>query len=161
MPKNLDRSPLLEDKHILIVDDDSDVLRILALNLQLEEAKVVTRRDFVSGLAALVSQRPFDALIVDYYLNAEIDGREVTGVDMIGYLGELGPLFSVQLVILLTAAAEEIPQIEIQLSEQREDFRQRREVPPRTMVAVKPADIGDLVEAISAICAVVSQPSSE
>ena len=64
-----------EQRHILIVEDDSDIARMLALNLRAEGYVVAVEGSGEAGLARLVSER-FHLLVLDLMLPG-IDGLHV------------------------------------------------------------------------------------
>jgi two-component system phosphate regulon response regulator PhoB len=62
-------------EHILIVDDESDIVELLDYNLRAAGYTVVTARDGASALAAIRRQRP-DLVVLDLML-PDIPGTEV------------------------------------------------------------------------------------
>lgn len=64
-----------EQRHILLVEDDSDIARMLALNLRAEGYVVVVEGSGEAGLARLASER-FHLLVLDLMLPG-IDGLHV------------------------------------------------------------------------------------
>lgn len=66
----------MSKKHILIVDDDPDILDVLRLTLPEEEYEVVEAHDGQEALEKAY-ERPPDLIIIDYIM-PKLNGREVT-----------------------------------------------------------------------------------
>ena len=63
---------LLKDATILIVDDDPDVLTAVRLLLKTEVKQVVTEKT-PENLKYLLSQQPFDIILLDMNFNSSIN----------------------------------------------------------------------------------------
>ena len=63
---------LMKDASILIVDDDPDVLTAVRLLLKTEVKQVVTEKS-PENLKYLLSQQPFDLILLDMNFNSSIN----------------------------------------------------------------------------------------
>jgi CheY-like chemotaxis protein/predicted regulator of Ras-like GTPase activity (Roadblock/LC7/MglB family) len=86
---------LMETKHILIVDDDQTILRLLEYSLKKlgSDYEIATAMDSVDALNQ-IEERKFDVIIADYLM------PELTGIDLARAVRRISP--STQ-VVLMTA----------------------------------------------------------
>jgi two-component system response regulator HydG len=89
---------LMKDASILIVDDDQDVLTAVRLLLKTEVKQVVTEKN-PENLKHLLSQQPFDLILLDMNFNSSIN----TGNEGFFWLKKIKDYKSEALVIMITA----------------------------------------------------------
>src|SRR6478672_8858151 len=89
---------LMKDASILIVDDDPDVLTAVRLLLKTEVKQVVTEKN-PENLKHLLSQQPFDLILLDMNFNSSIN----TGNEGFFWLKKIKDYKSEALVIMITA----------------------------------------------------------
>jgi len=63
-------------KRILIVEDQSDIRKLIRMTLEFENYEIFEAADGVSGLALVVSERP-DVILLDVMMPGELDGLQV------------------------------------------------------------------------------------
>lgn len=91
----------IRHSHILVVDDDQDVLTAMNLLLKKEVASITTERT-PDNLASLLRQKNFDLILLDMNFNASINtGNE--GIYWLKRIKELKPDMS---VMMITAYAD-------------------------------------------------------
>jgi DNA-binding NtrC family response regulator len=89
---------LMKDASILIVDDDPDVLTAVRLLLKTEVKQVVTEKS-PENLKYLLSQQPFDLILLDMNFNSSIN----TGNEGFFWLKKIKDYKSEAIVIMITA----------------------------------------------------------
>ena len=89
---------LMKDASILIVDDDPDVLTAVRLLLKTEVRQVVTEKS-PENLKWLLSQQPFDLILLDMNFNSSIN----TGNEGFFWLKKIREYKSEAMVIMITA----------------------------------------------------------
>ncbi len=89
---------VLKNTHILIVDDDLDVLAAVRLLLKSEAKEVVTEKN-PENLRSLLSQKSFDLLLLDMNFNSSIN----TGNEGLFWLKKVKALAPDMAVIMITA----------------------------------------------------------
>ena len=89
---------VLKNTNILIVDDDLDVLTAVRLLLKSEAKEVVTEKN-PENLRYLLSQKPFDLLLLDMNFNSSIN----TGNEGLFWLKKVKMLAPEMAVIMITA----------------------------------------------------------
>lgn len=89
---------LMKEASILIVDDDPDVLTAVRLLLKTEVKQVVTEKN-PENLKHLLSQQPFDLILLDMNFNSSIN----TGNEGFYWLKKIKDYKSEALVIMITA----------------------------------------------------------
>jgi DNA-binding NtrC family response regulator len=89
---------LMKDASILIVDDDPDVLTAVRLLLKTEVKQVVTEKS-PENLKNLLSQQPFDLILLDMNFNSSIN----TGNEGFFWLKKIKDFKSEAIVIMITA----------------------------------------------------------
>ncbi len=89
---------VLKNTHILIVDDDLDVLTAVRLLLKSEVKEVVTEKN-PENLRSLLSQKSFDLLLLDMNFNSSIN----TGNEGLFWLKKVKMLAPEMAVIMITA----------------------------------------------------------
>ena len=88
----------MKDASILIVDDDPDVLTAVRLLLKTEVRQVVTEKS-PENLKWLLSQQPFDLILLDMNFNSSIN----TGNEGFFWLKKIREYKSEAMVIMITA----------------------------------------------------------
>ncbi len=91
----------IRHSHILVVDDDQDVLTAMNLLLKKEVASITTERT-PDNLASLLRQKNFDLILLDMNFNASIN----TGNEGIYWLKRIKELVPEMSVIMITAYAD-------------------------------------------------------
>src|SRR5437868_4608938 len=89
---------LMKEASILIVDDDPDVLTAVRLLLKTEVKQVVTEKS-PENLKHLLSQQPFDLILLDMNFNSSMN----TGNEGFFWLNKIKELKSAAAVIMITA----------------------------------------------------------
>src|ERR1044071_2491852 len=89
---------LMKDASILIVDDDPDVLTAVRLLLKTEVKQVVTEKS-PENLKYLLSQQPFDLILLDMNFNSSIN----TGNEGFFWLKKIKEFKSNAAVVMITA----------------------------------------------------------
>ena len=123
---------LMKDASILIVDDDPDVLTAVRLLLKTEVKQVVTEKS-PENLKYLLSQQPFDLILLDMNFNSSIN----TGNEGFFWLQKIKDYKSDAIVIMITAYGD-IDLAVRSLKEGAADFV----VEEDGLVAVLPGDAG-------------------
>jgi len=63
-------------KKILLIEDNTDIRRLIRMTLELEDVEIVEAADGTTGLAMAIAERP-DVVVLDVMMPAGIDGIEV------------------------------------------------------------------------------------
>ncbi len=92
---------LLKNAHILVVDDDSDVLTAIRLLLKSKAKLVITERN-PNNIESLITQNKFDIVILDMNFNGFIN----TGNEGIFWLNKIKNIDKQLLVTLITAYSD-------------------------------------------------------
>lgn len=71
-------------KHLLIVDDDEDILTLLQLSLERDDFELDTCSDPVTALSRL-QEKPYNLLISDYIMD------DVNGVHLLDFARQIQP----------------------------------------------------------------------
>jgi len=91
----------LKQAHILVLDDDKDVLTAISLLLKREVEKVVIEKN-PENLLALLKKNTFDLILLDMNFNAAIN----TGNEGIFWLKRIKEIYPAMCVIMITAYAD-------------------------------------------------------
>ena len=91
----------LKQAHILVLDDDKDVLTAISLLLKKEVGEVVTEKN-PENLLTLLKKKPFDLILLDMNFNASIN----TGNEGIFWLKRIKETYPSMCVIMITAYAD-------------------------------------------------------
>src|ERR1700730_8685892 len=89
---------VLKNAHILIIDDDPDVLTAVRLLLKTEAAEVVTEKN-PENIRTLLLKQPFDIILLDMNFNSSIN----TGNEGLFWLKKIREFGSEAAVIMITA----------------------------------------------------------
>lgn len=91
----------LKEAHILVLDDDKDVLTAINLLLKKEVREVTTEKN-PENLLSLLKKQAFDLILLDMNFNASIN----TGNEGIYWLNRIKEIYPVMCVIMITAYAD-------------------------------------------------------
>lgn len=84
----------ISDKRILIVEDDEDVIDLLAIVLGENNNEIEMASNGPEALTKIIRQPPFDLIISDFHMPG------MTGFELVSEIGAINPIFLKRLLFI-------------------------------------------------------------